>query len=116
MKLDKTKQSKNTIDITDPKVAKVYNKKNKMLVDAMESPRTLSNEPIAWNEDRSPLDNMKGAMANPGKTARKKPITKKLPEGSSDPDPQKLSKGPKRKNYENIPAFEFLKHTIKENK
>lgn len=113
MKLDKTKQSKNTIDITDPKVGDLYNKKSKMLRNAMESPRTLSSEPIAWNQDPTPADRIRGVMNNPGK---KKTMDKKLPSGSSDPAPQSISKGKKRSNYENIPDFEFLKHTIKENK
>ena len=112
MKTDGRRKSTNTIDITDPKKAEVYNKKSKMLRAAMDSPRTLVNEPIAWNEDRSPADRIKGVMSNPGK---KKTIDKKMPEGAKDPSPQRLSKGPKRKNYENIPDFEFLKHTIKEN-
>lgn len=105
------RQSQNVEDVTDPKAAEKHNAKTKMLVDAMNSPRLLVNEPIAYNQDKSPKDRLFGALKNPGK---KKTFDKSYINATSDPEPQKFSKGKKRKNYENIPDFEFFKHTTKE--
>lgn len=106
----KGRKSSNIIDARDDKSRAKEEAKTKLDRTVRESPRALVNEPVAWNNDKTEKDRMLGAIYNPGRKANpfyRPKLTK------DDPEPQKISKGRKRKNYENIPDFEFFKHTTK---
>ena len=102
------RKSSNIIDARDDLPKMIEEKKTDMLQKAIASPRTLVNEPVAWNNDKNSADRVAAYARNPG---QKKGFKK--PHRNADPAPQSFKKS--GKNYENIPDFEFFKHTIKEN-
>ena len=108
----KGRKSSNIIDARSDEVRIKEEAKTRQYKKVLESPRALVNEPVAWNNDKSAMDRMVSIVNNPGRNPRSK-IRKPPAAEGKDPQPQKLSKGRKRKNYENIPDFEFFKHTTK---
>jgi hypothetical protein len=107
----KGRKSSNIIDARDDKARAREEAKTKLDRTVKESPRALVDEPIAWNNDKNNKDRMLGVLYNPGRKAN--PLAPRHKLTKTDPEPQKISKGRRRKNYENIPDFEFFKHTTK---
>lgn len=105
--MKKSRQSTNIVDARDGKAAVEEDTKNKMLAKAMVSPRTLNPEPVAWNMEDNEADRINANLFNPGYN---KNLKKKHP--FKDPEPAKVSKSKKQKNYDDIPTFQFLKHDI----
>lgn len=109
----KFRESSNIIDARDSKTKQREEAKTKFDQKVARSPRILVNEPVAWNNDKSEADRLTDAIYNPGRNLRG---IKKIERDIKDPAPQKFSKNRRRKNYDNIPDFEFFKHDIKDNK
>lgn len=103
------RKSSNIIDATSDKARIREEQKTLQTQKVMKSPRALVNEPIAWNNDKTDVEKLTGVINNPGRNLRRK----KPPIANKDPEPQRFSKNKRRKNYENIPDFEFFKHTTK---
>lgn len=92
------RQSDNIEDIRDPKANEKYQAVQKQRAKAVASPRLLSDDSVAYNQNKNPLDYVTSAMKNPGRrdTSQKNPSIK-------DPPPEVMVKS--RSNYDEVPFF-----------
>jgi hypothetical protein len=71
-----------------------------------DSPRQLSPEAVAYNQDKSPKDRVAGAMNNPGRSTPRKAMG--IGKSVVDPAPEKLTKAKDltRSDYDEVPFFQ----------
>ena len=101
MKYKDRRRSKN-VEIQTPQQKQVAEKGLELQTKVLNSPRARLNEPVAYNQDKTPTETMIGAINNPGRRSHiKKRDTK-------DPAPSKFEKA--RSNYDELP---FLEHKSK---
>lgn len=96
------RQSDNVEDIRDPKASEKYQQVERQRRKAMSSPRMLSDDAVAYNQDKTPGDYVASAMRNPGRSTPSRTMgTNKV---VKDPSPEKLDTT-SRSNYDEVPFF-----------
>lgn len=96
------RQSDNVEDIRDPKANEKYQQVERQRRKAVSSPRLLSDDSVAYNQDKTPADYVASAMRNPGRStmSRSTGINKTI----KDPSPEALDTT-SRSNYDEVPFF-----------
>ena len=96
------RQSNNVEDIRDPKANEKYQAVQRQRRKAVSSPRLMSDESVAYNEDKTPGDRVANIIRNPGKA------TKSRTTGQNriyqDPPAESLDTT-SRSNYDEVPFF-----------
>lgn len=95
------RQSNNVEDIRDPKANEKYQQVENQRRKAMSSPRMLSDDSVAYNQDKTPSDYVASAMRNPGRSTVSR--TTGMNKSVKDPAPETMVKS--RSNYDEVPFF-----------
>lgn len=96
------RQSDNIEDIRDPKASEKYQQVERQRRKAMSSPRMLSDDSVAYNQNKNPADYVASAMRNPGRSTM--PRTTGMNKPVKDPSPEVLDTT-SRSNYDEVPFF-----------
>ena len=98
------RQSDNIEDIRDPKANEKYQQVENQRRKAMNSPRMLSDDSVAYNQDKSPSDYVASAMKNPGRSTMSRTTGMNRTNHIKDPSPEFLDTT-YRSNYDEVPFF-----------
>lgn len=99
------RQSDNVIDVRDPKVNERYQATVRQELKARNSPRLMSDDSVAYNNDKSAGDRIVGILKNPGKANKSRATGENKSPAYRDPPAEKLDKT-SRSNYDEVPFFQ----------
>ncbi len=96
------RQSDNIIDVRDSKANEKYEATMRQEIKARNSPRLMSDDSVAYNQDKSPSDLVVNRLKNPGRATKSRATGQGR--AYADPPAEKLDTT-SRANYDEVPFF-----------
>lgn len=96
------RQSDNVIDIRDDKASEKYQATVRQEMKARNSSRLMSDDSVAYNQDKSAGDRIVGILKNPGKATKSRATGENR--AYKDPSPETMDTT-SRSNYDEVPFF-----------